>query len=331
MVTDSGESKWTELKNGVPQGSILGPLLFTILVSDIANSILNCKYHLYADDTQLYISGKVEDIEKLIILLNNDLQRIAEFSINNCLKLNEGKSVFIVIGSNQNISKVNKVKFSDIKINNKKIKRESEVTNLGIIFDENLSWNAEITNTISKGQGKLQQAYRQKKFISKESKKIIVQSYLLSQFNYNSIILQNLNQMQITKIQMFQNTCVRFILNIRKYDHISAGFNSLELLNMENSRKLQALTLMHKIIKKVAPQYLVENIVFNEEVHGYGTRTRGNIHLRNFRTNFGRNCFLNNIGNVYNQITNELGIVETLSENGFKLKIKNYFLNRQIQ
>ena len=106
--------------------------------------------------------------------------------------------------------------------------------------------------------------------------------------------------MQINQIQMFQNTCVRFILNIRKYDHISAGFNSLDLLNMENSRKLQALSLMHKIVKKSAPQYLVDKIVFNEDVHGHATRSRGNIHLSRFRTNFGHNSFLNHVGNLYN-------------------------------
>ena len=329
VVTDSGESKWIKLLNGVPQGSILGPLLFTILVSDIANNIQNCKYHLYADDTQIYISGKLRDIEKLITQLNNDLERISEFSLNNCLKLNEGKSVFIFIGSKNNISKLNKLKVSDIIINNKIIKRETIVRNLGILFDENLSWDAEINNTISKSHGKLKQAFRHKNFLSKKSKITLAQSYLLSQFNYNSIILQNLSQYQNNKIQKFQNTCTRFILNLRKYDHISAAFKTLGLLNMENSRKMQALTLMHKIIRKEAPKYLVDNVVFNRNVHEHETRSRGNLRPSNFKTNYGRNCFLNKIGEIYNQVTNELGILDTLSVNGFKTKIRNYLLNNQ--
>ena len=82
VTTDKGDSSWIELLNGVPQGSILGPLLFTILVSDISNEVHFCKYHLYADDTQLYITGKVSEIVKLIKNLNADLERIDLMRVN---------------------------------------------------------------------------------------------------------------------------------------------------------------------------------------------------------------------------------------------------------
>ena len=220
----------------------------------------------------------------------------------------------------------------DVMINNKIIKRETKlnVKNLGIIFDENLSWDPEINKTISKGYGKLKQAFRCHKFLTKESKISIVQSYLLSQFNYNSIILQNLNNGQITKIQKFQNTCTRFILNLRKYDHITEGFNSLKFLNMENSRKLQSLSLMHKIVNKLAPVYLINKLTFNINFHDHLTRTRNNIHTRNSRTNFGRNCFFNSVGRLYNIMMNELNLSNDVSLNIFKSRVKNHFLNSQL-
>ena len=130
--------------NDVPQGSILGSLLFTILVSDIASEIKHCRFHLYADDTQIYISGKVSELHFLIQQLNKDLEKIAIFSTDNCLKLNEGKSVFIYLGSNPNIAKINNMVIPKIIINNKAIKRESTVKNLGILFDETTNWESEI-------------------------------------------------------------------------------------------------------------------------------------------------------------------------------------------
>ena len=315
----------------MPQGSILGPLLFTILISDISGSIHNCKYHLYADDTQIYISGKKSEIGNLIKVMNEDLQRISQFSIDNCLKLNEGKTVFIIIGSKQNITELNKTRIPAIIVNNKKIKRETKVTNLGVIFDEHLSWVSEINNTISNSSFKLRQGYNHKRFLSKKSKNTLVQSYILSNFNYNSIILQNLTQELVTKIQGFQNTCTRFILNLRKFDHISEGFKSLNMLNMENSRKIQSLTLMHKIVNKKAPQYLQENIIFNQQVHSYQTRLHSNIRLPNVRTNFGNNRFLVNTGRLYNEITNLLNIPHEISVVAFKAKLKKYFLEQQSQ
>ena len=327
VTTEKGESSWIELLNGVPQGSILGPLLFTILVSDISNGIRFCKYHLYADDTQLYIKGKVEDIVKLINDLNCDLQKIAEFSINNCLRLNEGKSVYIVLGSKQNISKVNELELPPITINNKVIKRETVVRNLGILFDESLSWDSEINKCISNGYFKLKQAYRFKNFLSKNSKILIVKSYLLSQFNYSSIILQNLTKEQIHRIQLFQNTCVRFILNLRKYDHISSAYTSLGFLKMEHLRDIQALTLMHKIINDKAPKYLSDKIVFQGDYHTHQTRYRDDIRCSKFKTNFGRNCFFNNIGKKYNETTRTLNLAKSMSIGSFKLKLKNHLLN----
>ena len=327
VVTDKGESSWIELLNGVPQGSILGPLLFTILVSDIANNIKHCRFHLYADDTQIYISGKLADINLMIQRLNTDLEKIAGFSSDNCLKLNEGKSVFIFLGSNSNISKINSMVLPNISINNKAIKRESVVKNLGILFDETMSWESEINKLISNGYFKLRQAYRFKNFLSKKSKILLVKSYILSNFNYSSIILQNIFKYQAIKIQKFQNACVRFILNLRKFDHISEGIKSLSLLKMDQVRYLQTLTFMHKIILGKAPVYLSEKIKFQGDHHSHLTRSRFNIRGTRFKTNYGRNCFFNSASREYNFIVNKLNITpNNCSIASFKSKLKKYLL-----
>ena len=121
VVNGSNESTWEHIKNGVPQGSILGPLLFTVLVSDISDVIKRGKYHLYADDTQLYYRCKVEDANATVDKINTDLYNVADYSKRNCLKLNTEKSNFIIIGSRQNLKKLQSIKLKDVKINNEVI------------------------------------------------------------------------------------------------------------------------------------------------------------------------------------------------------------------
>jgi hypothetical protein len=101
-----GKSSWSSVLNGVPQGSVLGPLLFTVLVSDLRDAIKRGRYHMYADDTQLYYSCKCEQANDTIKNINSDLNRISKYSKNNCLKLNAEKSKYIIIGSRQNLKKL---------------------------------------------------------------------------------------------------------------------------------------------------------------------------------------------------------------------------------
>ena len=179
-------------------------------------------------------SCKCEDANTTIIEINKDLENVSQFSKRNCLKLNAEKSKFIVIGSRANLKKLSNTTLEPIKIDNKIIERVFEAKNLGITFDEELSWVRHVNLQLAKAYGKLKQARRFKNLLNTASKNALIETYILSPLNYGDVILQNLSEQLKYKLQKLQNSCVRYAYGLRKYDRISGFIKDKKMLNMQN-------------------------------------------------------------------------------------------------
>ena len=135
-VSGSTSSKCT-ISCGVPQGSILGPLLFLIYVNDLPQCLDKTTARLFADDTNLTASGEtITDVE---IIMNSELANIKEWLMTNKLSLNVAKTEFMLIGGKQMLNKT-KSTMLNIQINEKKIKQVSESTILGVNVNQHLTW-----------------------------------------------------------------------------------------------------------------------------------------------------------------------------------------------
>ena len=150
VVTETESSNWSTIINGVPQGSILGPLLFTILISDMRLSIWNGSYITYADDTNLYWESAVDAINETITMANSVTSNISNYCIDNCLRLNESKCKYIFIGTKPGIKKLDSLNLGDLQINNTNMERVREAKVLGVTIDEVLSWRKQVNLCISK-------------------------------------------------------------------------------------------------------------------------------------------------------------------------------------
>lgn len=135
------------VNRGVPQGSILGPLLFIIYSADVCRAIKCSKFHLYADDVQLYISKVPESIQGAADRLNEDLERIAVWSGRNSLVLNPNKTKYMVLGSKDQIRKICD-QSPIVSVLGQTIERVDVSKNLGVVFDSELRFKTHIENLV---------------------------------------------------------------------------------------------------------------------------------------------------------------------------------------
>ena len=215
-------------------------------------------------------------------------------------------------------------------MDNHTLDREKHLKNLGVIFDENMSWVKHINKTVCKAYNSLRTLYRFKRFLSEGAKKSLCESLVLSHFNYCDCLFPSLTKSLVEKIQKVQNSCVRFIYNLRKYDrdHISPLLQKLGWLNMSNRQLLHSYVIMFKIDKKLAPQYLIDLIPRNLSIHNYNTRAANEF--RNCKCNLAtkQNSFFPKIPSLYNKLPVTIKGCKTISS--FKKQCKTNLFLKQV-
>ena len=210
---------------GVPQESILGPLLFLIYVNDMPQAVKSNLF-LCADDSCLVFQEKdAIEIEKQ---LNEDFTNICEWFVDNRLSIHfgEDKTKSILFASKRKIKNIPKLK---INYKNIQIKQHSKVTYLGCILDETMSGESMALKVINKINSRPKFLHRKNKFLTPALRRLLCNALIQPHFDYAlSAWYPNLTQKMKKKIQITRHKCIRYCLQLEKMTHISK--TSLKLL-----------------------------------------------------------------------------------------------------
>ena len=308
---------------GVPQGSILGPLLFLLYVNDMSQAV-DCDLLLYADDSCLVITDN--NIKTIENKLNRDFNSICEWFVENKLSIHfgEDKTKSILFGSKHRLKNLNEL---DIRHGDIKIKQNSKVTYLGCVLDNNLSGESMAIKVMKTVNSRLNFLYRKQTFLDCALRRLLCNALIQPHFDYACTAwYPNLNKRMIKGIQIAQNKCIRFCLGIGNREHIGVNeFVNIKWLPTKERFEQCVCVSVFKFFKEAAPAYISE--MYHPVNQSHDTRrSKHKLHMPLRSSNLGQKG-LSFIGpKLWNNLHSNVKSVINVNVNTFKHKIKERFL-----
>ena len=317
VTVDGNKSQTQEMTIGVPQGSVLGPLLFLIYINDLPLSIKKMNAILFADDTTLFTSHS--DLNTLSKNMSDDLQMVSEWLIANQLTLNISKTHYIIFSTREVPNNL------QITIGQHTLERQKSGKFLGVILDEKLTFKEHISAITVKVSKVVGLFYRLKNLFPLDVIYKLYYSLVYPHLNYCILAWGSAKQTFLNPLVILQKRICRIITGSPYYAHSGPLFQQLKLLRVDDLYLLQCQLYMYSTLVLNKYPDFKDNIMALQQHHNYHTRC---VMLRNVfcRIEVCKQSLLHNTIHAWNLLTEDVKNINMI--NSFKNACKLQILRR---
>lgn len=308
-----------DIVDGIPQGSVLGPLLFILYISDINNSLKNSLAYGFADDTTILISDT--SFEDMYLKAYEELHNICDWFLANKLSINLNKTNYILFKKNKNKLNVP----PDLIINNTLINKVSHTKFLGIIMDEEISWKLHVNYLLNRLRSNLYLFKSSKNTLPLAAKLNLYYAHVYSILIYGNIIWgPMISQGNKNKISKLQDKIILTFNKKYKKNNINKCYKELKILKFEEIIKHEAGKFLYNFKKGNVP--IIINTIFEESQHNYNLRNSGIPRIGAHKSKLYNTSFLVYSIRSWNTITQITKHSNTLPT--FKKRLKKELLDK---
>lgn len=323
-VMVGGERSSTKsLDVGVPQGSVLGPFLFSVYVSPIASVIssFGVHFHQYADDTQLYTAVKSGSDSESIRRLEECSQAVRDWFLENGMLLNPDKSEVLLAGTRVQTQKFSQG--SGLAVAGSDIKFSVKLKSLGVTLDQSLSLDDHVRNVVKASNFHIRALRHIRSTLNREVANTVACSIVNTRLDYCNSLLHGTTAKNIDKLQHVQNALARVVSGTARRDHIRPVLKELHWLPIAQRIQYKVAVITHKVLSTRQPQYLADIVTEHRPPRQLRSSAQNRLTVRSTNTRLAERAFSISSAAIWNSLPDKLRSV-SLDHHSFKRKLKTH-------